>query len=213
MIELSLFAYSDEQWNDIKGVVRDALGLDADQIERRITRTVGRASITGMQPLRDRIELTASLYNLQSASARQSPRRAELIALRRDTENLQASIIDALAVQVATKYDFAAHPLLRPGVDADMLTATSEYFRKLVRNLDRQIEQAGTRRDNARKLDRDQCWDQLTKIWCALGGKPHGAAAADFLMVTSLPVMASAVPTLKSVVQWLERRQFRRKAP
>ena len=69
------------------------------------------------------------------------------------------------------------------GVDADMLTATSDYFSKLLRNLDRQIEQAGSRSgDNARKTDRDQFWSELLAIWCELGGKPTGAAAADFLI-------------------------------
>ena len=76
-----------------------------------------------------------------------------------------------------------------------------------MRNLDRQIEQAGSRRDNARKPDRDEFWNELLAIWCELGGKPSGKAAANFLIAASKPVMGSAVPTLKSVVQWLERRQ------
>ena len=61
------------------------------------------------------------------------------------------------------------------GVDADMLTATGDYFGKLLRNLDRLIEQAGSRRDNARKTARDQFWNELLAIWCELGGKPTGS--------------------------------------
>jgi hypothetical protein len=88
--------------------------------------------------------------------------------------------------------------------------ATSHYFRKLFRNLDRMVAQARPRRDSARKIDRDKYWDELLEIWCGLGGKAHGAAAADFLILASKPVMGSALPPFESVVQWLERR--RRKA-
>ena len=35
MIKLDCFTYTDEQWDEIKTVVRDRLGLDADQIESR----------------------------------------------------------------------------------------------------------------------------------------------------------------------------------
>ena len=37
MINVEFFTYTDAQWNAIKAVVRDALGRDADQIERQIT--------------------------------------------------------------------------------------------------------------------------------------------------------------------------------
>lgn len=132
-IEFEFFAYTDQQWDRIKVAV-DRLGLDADQIERiEIERTVG---IT--RGLRNHIETAASMYLFQSANARQRPRRAELIALRNDAENLRNSIIAALAVQV--KYGDTARLLLRQGVDGDMETATRDYFTKLVRNLDRQIE-------------------------------------------------------------------------
>ena len=57
-----------------------------------------------------------------------------------------------------------------------MLDATDDYFTKLLRNLDSQIESAETRtrRDNARKPERDEFWTQLLAIWCDIGGKPHG---------------------------------------
>jgi hypothetical protein len=137
---IQFFIYTDKQWNAIRTVIRDALGLDVDRIERQITRTVGNP-ITWMQSLRDRIEIVASLYHFHSAN--QNLRRAELIALRKDTENLRASIIDALAVP-GTKYDPSLH-VLRPGLDGDIVVSTERYFTKLLRNLDRQIEQAGQR--------------------------------------------------------------------
>jgi hypothetical protein len=65
-----------------------------------------------MQPLRERIGIAASQYRLGSASTRQSPRRAELIALRKAIEPMRANIIDALAIQVGTKYSDVAHPFL-----------------------------------------------------------------------------------------------------
>jgi hypothetical protein len=69
------------------------------------------------------------------------------------------------------------------------------------------IEQAGSRRHNARKPARDKCWRELLAVWCDLGGEPHGLGAATFIRAASLPVMGSAVPSLASIVQWLERRQ------
>ena len=211
MIEFEFFAYTDQQWDRIKVAVRDALGLDADQIERQITPLrIGDLSITGMQSLRDRIAAAAGMYPLHSAANRRSLRRDELVALRKSAENLRASIISAIAVPVGTKGSPLVHPLLLKGVDVDMLTATSNYFRKLSRNLDRQIEQAGQRGDNARKSDRDHCWNELLAIWCELGGKPHGVEAAEFLWVASKPVMRGAVPAHKSIVQWLERRRATR---
>jgi hypothetical protein len=204
MITVEFFAYSELEWAEIKAVVQRELGQDADQIKRQITRM----GHTGMQSLRDRIEIVATKYQLERTSARQSPRRADLIALRKDIENMRASILDALTVQVGTKYapDFA-YPFARPGVDDDMADLTRDYFGRLARNLDRQIKQAGSREGNARKPARDQCWDELLVIWCELGGKPSGKAAGSFLLAVSTPVMGSAAPNIAAVVQWLKRRQ------
>jgi hypothetical protein len=42
MIVFDVFAYSEPEWDQIEVAVRDALSLDADQIERvEIERTVG----------------------------------------------------------------------------------------------------------------------------------------------------------------------------
>jgi hypothetical protein len=196
MIKFEFFTYSDTQWDRIKVAVRDALGLDADQID-----------ITGSLSLRDRIETIVSMYLFQSASTRQSPRRAKLIVLRKDAETLRARIIDALAIVLDTGYGLPAHPLLRPGVDGDMMIVINDFFTKLAPNLDRKIEQAGERGDNARKTARDYCWNELLTIWCEHGGKATGKVTASFLIAASKPVMRSAVPDITSVMRWLERRQ------
>ena len=143
------------------------------------------------------------MYRYKDADIRQTPRRNELIALRKRVENTQVSIIDAFTVRIDSGHAVSA--LTRGGVDAGMLTTTRNTFGKLLRNIDGMIEQSGSRGDNARKIARDQCWSELLEIWCNLGGKPHGVAAADFIRTASLPVMK--VPPLASVVQWLERRR------
>ena len=199
MIEFEFFTYSDAQWDRIKVAVRDELGLDVDQTWCSITPVIHKT-------LRSCIEAAVSQY---SAAPRRRRRRAELNALRKDIKNLRASIISAIAVPVDRKGGTFAEMLLL-GVDADMLTATRDYFRKLTSNLDRQIKQAGQRGDNARKTARDQCWNELLAIWCDLGGKPRGVAAAEFLWVASRPVMRDTVPAHKSIVQWLERRRATR---
>jgi hypothetical protein len=179
-------------------------GLDADQIAHQVTATLGKHRTIGTLSLRERIELAVSKYRPISASPK--PRRTELEALRKTAENLRASIVDALAVQIAAKSD-VAFPFAHPGVDADMLNATREYFAKLARNIDRQIKRAEQRGANASKPDRDQCWEELMVIWGDIGGKDGGAAAADFIMLASLPIMGSTVPSHASVVQWLDRRR------
>lgn len=194
MIELEHFDYTDPQWDRIKVVFRDRLGIDADQTERQITPVIRKS-------LRSCIEFAVSQYG--PATKRH---RAELIALRKAAKKLRDGIVDAFAVEVeivGKPNSFARH--LLPGVEGDMERATREYFDRLLPNLDRQIELAGRRGDNARKAARDHCWSELLAIWCDLGGKPRGVEAAEFLWVASRPVMHGAVPAHKSVVRWLER--------
>jgi hypothetical protein len=45
----------------------------------------------------------------------------------------------------------------------------------------------------------------LLVLWCDIGGKPHGLAAAHFLIAASKPVGAD--PTIRTVLQWLQRRK------
>ena len=82
-----------------------------------------------------------------------------------------------------------------------------EIQARLVDTLDRQIEKAETRtrRDNARKTERDEFWTGLLVIWCYIGGKPHGSAAARFLIAASKPVGADA--SINTVLRWLKRRK------
>ena len=87
------FAYSEAQWNDIKAVVKRALSLDADRIERRIKRTLGQSSVTETQSLRSRIEDLADRHILRSAVESQTPghkaRIQQLNALRGRAEALR----------------------------------------------------------------------------------------------------------------------------
>jgi hypothetical protein len=62
-----------------------------------------------------------------------------------------------------------------------------------------------TRQDNARKTERDEFWTTLMVLWCDIGGKPHGLAAARFRIAASKPVGADA--TIDTVLQWLKRRK------
>ena len=211
MINVEFFTYTEPEWAAIREQVLADLSVDVDRIERQITHLIQNRdfeeSFTGMEPLRERIEVTVGLYHFHSAVSRHRPRRDELIERRKDVENLRASIINVLTVPVRTELN--VHKVLLNGVDADMLIATGDYFRKLLRNIDSQIAQTGSRRDNARKPDRDRCWTELRAIWIDIGGKPHGEAAAEFIKLASLPAMNSAVPARKSIVQWLERRRLR----
>jgi hypothetical protein len=152
------------------------------------------------------MEVAASAYLPQRTIKRQRLSRDELKVLREDAENLRARIAGALAVHINIK-NVGPHSYPQPGVDHDMLDATPVYFAKLANTLDRQIEKAETRtrRDNARKTERDQFWTDLLLLWCDIGGKPHGLAAARFLIAASKPVGADA--SINTVLQWLERRK------
>jgi hypothetical protein len=112
--------YAEEQWDQIRTVFRDELDLDADQTWCPITPVIHKS-------LRSCIEAAVSQYYFQSAATRRRRRRAELSALRKDIKNLRPSIISAIAVPVDRKGGTFAEMLL-PGVDADMLTATRDYF-------------------------------------------------------------------------------------
>jgi hypothetical protein len=212
MIKHEIFTYTDEQWNAIRAQVLDDLGVDVDQIVRQVTfRHNGsdfEESFTVPESLRSRIESAVNQYHLYRAVNRLSPRRDELVRLRKDAEKLRASIISALSTPLDVGYGVVVPILLNETVDANMLTDTGHYFGRLSRCIDRQIEQARLPRDNARNTARDPCWRQLLAIWVSIGGKPRGVAAARFLRVASKPVMGSAVTDdNETVVKWLERHQ------
>src|SRR5712664_1940525 len=88
MIIIEAITYAEEQWDQIRAVFHDELGLDADQTEREITPVIRKS-------LRSCIELAVSQYYFQSAATHRRRRRTELSALRKDIEKLRASIIDA----------------------------------------------------------------------------------------------------------------------
>jgi hypothetical protein len=138
---------------------------------------------------------------------RQTPRRTELVALRDEIERVRARIIAALSIKVGN------NRLSRDGNDIGMLKLTRTFFDKLTSNLDRQIADTAGRQANARKAERDECWEELLFIWRELGGKPYGSAAADFLLTASQPLMRSSVPTHKSILQWLDRRRDKPSKP
>ena len=203
--EFKEFRYSEPQWSELKAVVRDAR-LDVDQITLGVTRRS--------------MEVAASAYLPQRTIKRQRLSRDELKVLREDAENLRARIAGALAVHINIK-NVGPHSYPQPGVDHDRLDATpvmgeektrtcnvpEGYFAKLADTLDRQIEKAETRtrRNNARKTERDEFWTSLLVLWCDIGGKPHGVAAARFLIAASKPVGAGA--SVKTVLRWLVRRK------
>jgi len=126
--------------------------------------------------------------------------------LREDVENLRARIAGAVAVHINVK-NVGPYRLPQPGTDYNMLDAPPVYFARLADTLDRQIEKAETRtrRNNARKTERDEFWTSLLVLWCDIGGKPHGVAAARFLIAASKPVGAGA--SVKTVLRWLERQK------
>jgi hypothetical protein len=155
------------------------------------------------------MEFAVSAYLPQRTITRQRLSRDELKVLREDVENLRARIAGALAVHINVK-NVSHTGFHSPAPITTCWTrppAPPVYFARLADTLDRQIEKAETRtrRDNARKTERDQFWTTLLVLWCDIGGKPHGLAAAHFLIAASKPVGADA--TIKTVLQWLQRRK------
>jgi hypothetical protein len=227
--------YSEPEWNDIKTVVRDGLGLDADRIERQITPVIGEGdyqfSTTGMESLRERIQTAASVYIAFSALERQmAGRKARikvLTAVRDDAVTLREKIIAALATTIGVKGRLANAvrvPLL--GVDPDMLSSTERFIAKLNSNVERMIatlENAHTT-VNSSKTGRDMFWSRALAIWIDIGGKETGVHTADFLIAVSKPVFrklrtedgrkttASMPQSRESVVEWLRLRAKARKA-
>jgi hypothetical protein len=190
------FRYSEPEWDQIKVVVPDALRHEFDKITRRS------------------MERVVSAYLPRAAINRQRLDREELETLRDDAENLRARIDAALAVHLDIKSARGPHIIRyanpHPGVDRDMLDVTGDYFAKLASNLERQIKKAGrrTRRDSARKIERDELWTKLLVLWIDIGGKPTGTDAAKFLIAASKPVDADADASIKTVRKWLDRQKM-----
>lgn len=210
MMEFKRFTFSDEQWHQIRTVVRDALDLDADLIVLQGTRMDG---TTHGVTLRAKIEGTASLHLARDQAMRALPTqmdfRKHLTALREDAQRLH----DRIAASPAFWF---AHNDYAP--DTDMLVVTDAWSEKLLRNLDGIVAAIGPPRKKtgsaaSKYLSRELFWSDLLAIWCEIGGKGRGADAADLLIVVSLPVFDAmppgaqdAVPDRPSVIQWLRRR-------
>ena len=182
------FRYSEPDFDAIKVVVPDALRHQFDQV---ITRRS--------------MEAVLSAYIPQDVINDQRQSREELETLRADAETLRTRIAAALALQLNIKN---VGPLAIPhsGVGHDMLDATSNYFTKLSHALDHRIAKAAprSRKDNARKAERDKLLTALLALWIDIGGKPRGKAAANFLFAASKPVYAE---TFDALEQWLKRRK------
>jgi hypothetical protein len=225
MIKVVFFTYTNEQWNAIKGIVSNRLGLDADLIEWQITRTRGNSSITEMQPLRNRIEIAASVHIRRSALESQTPgdkaRIRQLTTLRGRVETLRADIIDVLA----PSFTIAGATFGTMPDDADVIGTAQRATAKVVSVIDASIAaQRPQQIANTRKAGRDRFWNEMLAIWISIGGAESNNAAAEFLVAVSDPVFdrvraigghkttASIPQDIKSVVEWLRLRAKARKA-
>jgi len=191
--------FTEAQWNDIKGIVRDARGRDdADQI------------VLDGKTLRARIAATATVHIMRDKVLRSLPSqmafRKHLTDLRDDTERLRDGIVGSPAF-------WSAHNDYAP--DNDMLAATDAYFAKLLHNLDGIIEAIGPPRKKtgsaaSKNMSRELFWSDLLAIWCQIGGRETGVDAADFLIAASDPVMPRGARDAdryrRAVIQWLRRR-------
>jgi hypothetical protein len=204
------FKYSEPDWGEIKAVVRDVLGLDADRIVVESTRMDGTPH--GVR-LRTKIEGTAQVHLARDAALRKLPTqlalRKHLTVIRKDAERLWDGIDES-------RLFWASHNDYAP--EKEMLEATDVYFEKLLRNLDGIIAALGPPRKKtgsaaSRNMGRDLFWSDELSIWYKIGGRKTGVDAADFLIAVSTPVFRamprgarSAVPERLSVIQWLRRQ-------
>jgi hypothetical protein len=190
-------SYSAEQWAVIKDIVKDYLGEDADQIV--LSRQVSVAAPN--LPLRLTLELAVAFHHtMMRLQLKPNDLHEDMTTMREDAELLRAR----LGILGFSKIiDFAP--------DSDMVEATDAYFDKLMRNLDGAIAAITPFASSinlpppASKPERDRFWKELLAIWCEIGGKETGAAAADFLIGASvMPVQHTAV------VEWLRLRRAKR---
>jgi len=190
MIEGKRFTFTDAEWDAIKVVVRDALGLDANQIVLDSVRADGTKHRVR---LRAKIEATATLHLARDNAMRSLPTqlafRRDVIDKRKDAERLH-DWIEAVF--------WISHNGYKP--DKDMLDANKTYFEKLYRNLDGIIAALGPPRKKtgsvaSKNKGRDLFWWDLQAIWRQIGGKlpDDGVDAAKFVRAVSRPVF-NAMP-------------------
>ena len=210
------FTYTDEQWDQIKTVVRDRLGRDANQIEHQDPR--GHRHSKGIQSLRGSIE-TAALLHIRCSEIESRPgykaRIKRLTTLRNRAKALRRDLILAINTEVTTE-DFVYSSMRG---FAHMIEESERAIDKLERMIEACIAaQRPQPTANTNKIGRDRFWNEALAIWVIIGGDETGIAAAEFLRAVSKPVFrrvrairghkttASMPLNSKSVVEWLRLR-------
>jgi hypothetical protein len=209
MIPAVWFTYTDAEWEEIKAVVQQALGLDADRIES----------------LRDSLEAAAGVHIPRSSVESRTPghkaRIKRLTALLDRAEALRADLLVALAPSFTIGDAGTVYLLLQAGdKTSDDLDAIRCAVARVIDILEASIAtQRPQPTANTAKAVRDKFWSEVLAIWTdIIGGAETGRAAAEFLVATSKPVFrklldddtrkttASMPQHCASVVEWLRLR-------
>ena len=211
------FAYTDQQWDAIKDVIRGRLDLDADQ------------------SLRSRIETAAARHVDESALASQTlahrARIKKLEAMRVRADALHADLLDIIRPSFTLDDDEVRRVILggdlraKYGLNVDPLDEAGRAFSTVMDVIDASIAACRPQETaNTSKAGRDRFWDKLVVIWTGIGGAETGIAAAEFVVATSEPVFnrvlaiggdKTMVSSLEEawVVEWLRlRAKARREA-
>jgi hypothetical protein len=231
------FAYTDEQWDAIKDVVRGRLGHDADEIE--LTRPAGKlmqmvGTLTTITSLRSAIETAASLHITESALASQTlahrARIKKLEALRVRADALHADLLDVVRPSFTVDDDEVRRVILggdlraKYGLNVDPFDEAGRAFATVMDVIDASIAVCRPQETaNTSKSGRDRFWDELVVIWTGIGGAETGIAAAEFVVATSETVfnrvlaiggdktMASMPQDIEAVKRWLRLRRAARR--
>ena len=204
------FTYSDEQWDLIRTVVRDRLGLKADQLE--LQETLSDSNET--QSLRGCIE-SAALRHVRRSMFEGMMRlgsKTDLTDFRLRVEALRLGLI----LTISLKEDV-------PYLPVPPMNETERACDTLVRVIDAIAAERPQRTANTSKTGRDRFWNEVLEIWTHIGGAETGIAAATFLIAVSDPVfrtvsfhghktLSSTPQHCKSVVNWLWLRAKTRQA-
>ena len=235
---MSDFAYTDEQWDDIKHIVRHRLDLDTDEVELarpsgELMRMVG--VLTTTMSLWSGLETAAAWHVDESALARPvagayRARIKKLEAMRIRADDLHKDLVDAIRPSFTLDDDRVRHVvpggerLKSYGLNVDPFDEAGCAFAKVMDVIDAAI--AGCRPQetaNTSKAGRDHFWDKMLAIWTSIGGAETGIAAAEFLVATSLPVFkrvralgghkttASMPQDYEAVTRWLRLRRAARR--
>jgi hypothetical protein len=204
------FTYTDEQWDQIRTVVRDRLGLEADQLELQETLS----DSNGTQSLRGCIESAARRHDQRSISEGmiRMGSKADLTEFRERVEALRIGLILTIS-----------HREDHPSLPIPSINETERACDTLVRVIDAIAAKPPQRTANTSKTGRDRFWNEVLEIWAGIGGAETGIAAATFLIAVSDPVFrtvgfhgpktwSSTPQHCTSVVEWLRLRAKARQA-